>query len=54
MTLVFTIPQPAGLKEIGGLLAQATASSGAAIAETIAKGSPPAVRVDVFPGYKCD
>jgi hypothetical protein len=54
MTLTFTIQQPAGLKEIGGLLAQTTAPGGAAIAETIAKGSPPAVRVDVFPGYKCD
>jgi hypothetical protein len=53
VTLVFTMPHPPGLKEIGQLLAQQGAGA-AAVADVIAKGTPPAVRVEAFPGHKRD
>ena len=53
VTLRFTIEQPAGLKELG----QALVEKGPAadkVAETLSKGSQPNIRVEVFPGHKCD
>ncbi len=53
VTLLFTIEHPPGLKEIGQLLGQKGAAANG-IADTIAKGTPPPVRVDALPGYKRD
>jgi hypothetical protein len=53
VTLVFTIQQPPGLKE----LAQALAGKGPAagdIASVVAKATPPPVRVEAVPGHKRD
>jgi hypothetical protein len=53
VTLVFTIQQPPGLKE----LAQALAGKGPAaadIASLVAKATPPPVRVEAVPGHKRD
>jgi hypothetical protein len=53
VTLVFTIQQPPGLKEI----AQVITGKGPAAADlgaAIAKGTPPAVRVEAVPGHKRD
>jgi hypothetical protein len=51
VTLMFTIEHPPGLKEIGDLLSQ---KNGAAtgVLDSIAKGTPPSVRVDALPGYQ--
>jgi hypothetical protein len=53
VTLRFTIEHPQGLKELGQALAEKGAS-GSKVAETIATGSQPNVRVEIFPGHKCD
>ena len=53
VTLRFTIEHPPGLKELGQALVE-KGPSGSSIAETIGKGSQPNVRVEVFPGHKCD
>ena len=53
VTLMFTLEHPPGLKEIGQLLAQKGAPA-TGVADTIAKGTPPSVRVDALPGYKRD
>jgi hypothetical protein len=52
VTLVFTIPQPAGLDQIGKALLPNGQATG--LADAIRAGSKPDVRVDVAPGYKCD
>ena len=52
-TLRFTIEHPQGLKELGQTLVE-RGPSGSKLAETIGKGSLPNVRVEVFPGHKCD
>ena len=53
VTLVCTIEQPPGLKEIGQLLTQ-TGSAAGNVAASLATGARPSVRVEAFPGYKCD
>jgi hypothetical protein len=53
VTLVFTIEHPPGLKEIDRVLAQPGAAP-TDVAASIAKAAAPSVRVDVFPGHKCD
>jgi hypothetical protein len=53
VTLRFTFEHPQGLKE----LIQALAGKGpdaSQIASAISQGDKPAVRVEVFPGHKCD
>ena len=52
VTLDFTIEHPPGLKELGQALAERGRS--AQVAETVAKGAKPAVRVDALSGHKCD
>jgi hypothetical protein len=53
MTLRFTFEHPQGLKELGQALVE-KGPSGSKVAETIGKGSQPNIRVDAFPGHKCD
>jgi hypothetical protein len=53
VTLVFTIEHPQGLKELCQALVE-KGPSGSQIADSIAKGSQPVIRVEVFPGHKCD
>ena len=53
VTLRFTIEHPQGLKELGQALIE-KGPSGAKVAETIGQGSQPNIRVEVFPGHKCD
>jgi len=52
VTLEFIIEHPPGLKELGQALAEKGTSS-AQIAETVAKGSRPTVRVEAHSGHKC-
>ena len=52
VTLEFTIEHPPGLKELGQALAEKGTSS-AQIAETVAKGGRPTVRVEAHSGHKC-
>jgi hypothetical protein len=52
VTLEFIIEHPPGLKELGQALAEKGAS-GAQIAETVAKGGRPTVRVEAHSGHKC-
>ena len=52
VTLDFTIENPPGLRELGRALAEKGASS-AQVAETVAKGSKPTVRVEAHSGHKC-
>ena len=51
VTLDFTIENPPGLKELGQALAEKGTS--AQVAETVAKGGKPAVRVEAHSGHKC-
>ena len=53
VTLRFTIEHPPGLKELSQALVE-KGPAGSTIAETIAKAGQPNVRVEVFPGHKCD
>jgi hypothetical protein len=53
VTLRFTIEHPAGLKELGQALVE-KGPAGDKVAETLSKGSQPNIRVEVFPGHKCD
>ena len=53
LTLRCTIERPQGLKELGQALIE-KGPSGTKIAETIGQGSQPNIRVEVFPGHKCD
>ena len=53
VTLVMTLERPPGLKELGQALAEKGAS-GSSIADSLKQGSQPNVRVEVFPGHKCD
>lgn len=53
VTLKFTIEHPQGLKELGQALIE-KGPEGSKIAETIGKASQPNIRVEVFPGHKCD
>jgi hypothetical protein len=53
VTLVFTLERPPGLKELGQLFGDKAAVA-ANVAETIAKGAAPAVRVDALAGFKCE
>ena len=53
MTLRFTIEHPEGLKELGQALVE-KGPAGDKVAETLSKGSQPNIRVEVFPGHKCD
>jgi hypothetical protein len=52
VTLEFIIEHPPGLKELGQALAEKGTSS-AQIAETVAKGGRPTVRVEAHSGHKC-
>jgi hypothetical protein len=52
ITFVFTLEHPPGLKELGQAMVDRAAAAGA-IAEAISKGTPPAVRVEVFAGRRC-
>jgi hypothetical protein len=52
VTLRFTIEHPQGLKELGQALVEK--GPGSKVAEAIGQGSQPIIRVDVFPGHKCD
>ena len=52
VTLRFTVEHPQGLKEFLQALTERGASPNA-VAGAIAKGEPPTVRVDVFPGHRC-
>jgi len=52
ITFTFTIKGSAGLQQVGKILASGAAVAG--LAETILKGAPPDVQVDVAPGYKRD
>ncbi len=53
VTLRFTIENPPGLKELGQTLVDKGPSS-TTVADTIGKGGPPNIRVDIVPGHKCD
>jgi hypothetical protein len=53
VTLRFTIEHPQGLKELGQALAE-KGPTGSKVAETIATGSQPNVRVEIYPGHKCE
>ena len=53
VTLRFTIEHPQGLKELGQALVE-KGPAGSKVAETIGKASQPNIRVEVFPGHKCD
>jgi len=53
VTLRFTIEHPQGLKELGQALVE-KGPSGSKVAETFGQGSQPNIRVEVFPGHKCD
>jgi hypothetical protein len=53
VTLRFTIGHPPGLKELYLALAE-KGPSGSKVAEAIGTGSQPDIRVEVFPGHKCD
>jgi hypothetical protein len=53
VTLKFTIEHPQGLKELGQALVE-KGPEGSKIAEMIGKSSQPNIRVEVFPGHKCD
>ena len=53
VTLRFTIEHPEGLKELGQALVE-KGPAGDKVAETLSKGSQPNIRVEVFPGHKCD
>jgi hypothetical protein len=53
VTLVVTVEQPAGLKEICAALA-GNGPGIDRIADAVAKGSAPRVTVDFFPGHKCE
>ena len=52
VTLIFTIEQPPGLKELGQLLADKGAAGGT-VAATVISGTQPVVRVEAVPGHKC-
>ncbi|MFN0104223.1 MAG: hypothetical protein ACKV2U_19325 [Bryobacteraceae bacterium] len=53
VTLRFTIERPQGLKDLGQALVE-KGPSGSKVAETIGAGGQPNIRVEVFPGHKCD
>jgi hypothetical protein len=53
VTLRFTVENPPGLKELGQSFIDKGPSS-TAVAETISKGGPPTVRVEIVPGHQCD
>ena len=53
VTLRFTIEHPQGLKELCQALVE-KGPSGSKVAEAIGKGSQPDIRVEVFPGHKCE
>jgi hypothetical protein len=53
VTLKFTIEHPQGLKELGQALVE-KGPAGSKVAETIGQGSQPNIRVEIFPGHKCD
>jgi len=53
VTLRFTIEHPQGLKELGQALVE-KGPSGSKVAEAIGQGSQPNIRVEVFPGHKCE
>ena len=53
VTLRFTIEHPEGLKELGQALVE-KGPEGSKIAEMIGKAGQPNIRVEVFPGHKCD
>jgi hypothetical protein len=53
VTLVFTIERPSGLKEIGQALA-GRALAPSKIADTVSKGDESTVKVDIYPGRKCE
>ena len=53
VTLRFTIEHPPGLKQLCQALAE-KGSSNSKVAETIGQGSQPNIRVEIFPGDKCD
>lgn len=53
VTLRFTIEHPQGLKELGQALVE-KGPSGSKVAETIGQGGQPNIRVEIFPGHKCD
>jgi hypothetical protein len=53
VTLRLTIEQPQGLKELAQALVE-KGPSGAKVAEMMGKASQPNIRVEVFPGHKCD
>jgi hypothetical protein len=53
VTLRFTIEHPEGLKELGQALVE-KGPAGDKVAEMLSKGSQPNIRVEVFPGHKCD
>lgn len=52
VTITFTIARPAGLQQVGKILASGGAVAG--LPEVIAKGAQPDVQVDVAPGYQRD
>jgi len=53
VTLVVTVQQPGGLKEICSALT-GNGTTLDKIADAVAKGAAPKVTVDVFAGHKCD
>jgi hypothetical protein len=53
VTLVFTIQQPPGLKEIAQVIT-GKGPAAADVAAVISKGAPPAIRVEAVPGHKRD
>jgi hypothetical protein len=53
VTLRFTIEHPPGLKELGQALVE-KGPAASTVAETIGEPGQPNVRVDVFPGHRCD
>jgi hypothetical protein len=53
VTLRLTIEHPQGLKELCQALVE-KGPSGSKVADAIGKGSQPNVRVEVFPGHKCE
>ena len=53
VTLVFTVAQPPGFKEMAQLLGQKGAAA-PGVAEGIARGAAPTVTVEALPGHKCD
>ena len=52
ITLAFTLEHPPGLKAVGQALTE-RGGAGSAIADAIAQGAAPTVRVAVFPGHRC-